>query len=150
MEEPDFEDVLDGVDFIDNNGCMIWGGNTNRRDKQGNRIGYGTITRTIDGKRKNFYVHRISAATHLGSIPDDMTVDHECRNTLCVNPEHLRVVTQRENNQVHHKTKCDEGHDLTLPNSTYKLIKGEDVTHRCKICWREYMNNRYRQKKVVD
>lgn len=38
-----------------------------------------------------FYEHMV------GEIPDGMVIDHLCRNTLCVNPEHLEPVTQSEN-----------------------------------------------------
>jgi len=30
-------------------------------------------------------------------IPDDMAIDHLCRNKRCVNPAHLEVVSHREN-----------------------------------------------------
>lgn len=33
----------------------------------------------------------------VGPIPDGMQLDHLCRNTKCVNPDHLEPVTQQEN-----------------------------------------------------
>jgi hypothetical protein len=33
----------------------------------------------------------------VGPIPSGMQIDHLCRNTLCVNPDHMEVVTNAEN-----------------------------------------------------
>lgn len=33
----------------------------------------------------------------VGPIPEGLTIDHLCRNTMCVNPDHLEPVTHREN-----------------------------------------------------
>ncbi len=41
--------------------------------------------------------HRYSYKMHTGKIPTGMQVDHLCMNKLCVNPKHLEVVTNREN-----------------------------------------------------
>lgn len=34
-----------------------------------------------------------------GPIPDGYQVDHRCHNTLCVNPAHLRLATNKENHE---------------------------------------------------
>jgi len=34
-----------------------------------------------------------------GEIPDDLVLDHLCKNIACVNPDHLEVVTQQVNVQ---------------------------------------------------
>lgn len=34
---------------------------------------------------------------HHGEIPPSLTVDHICRNKLCVNPSHLRLLTLADN-----------------------------------------------------
>ena len=43
--------------------------------------------------------HRVAYQLLVGPIPDGLHVDHLCRNTLCVNPDHLEPVTQAENNR---------------------------------------------------
>jgi HNH endonuclease len=40
-------------------------------------------------------VHRFAWELLNGPIPDGPTIDHLCRNTLCVKPAHLEVVTQQ-------------------------------------------------------
>ena len=41
--------------------------------------------------------HRYSWMRAHGPIPPGTQVDHLCRNTRCVNPDHLQIVTQCEN-----------------------------------------------------
>ena len=67
-------------------GCWAW-----RRAK--NSKGYGCFA--IDGRVQ--LVHRIAYAALVGLIPDGLTIDHLCHERTCVRPEHLEVVTLREN-----------------------------------------------------
>lgn len=47
--------------------------------------------------------HRVSWVLHNNAeIPDGYEIDHLCRNTICVNPEHLDVVTRQENMRRRH------------------------------------------------
>ncbi len=55
--------------------------------------GYGQIG--IRGKR--YLAHRVVWQREHGSIPEGLELDHLCRNTICVNPNHLEPVTHREN-----------------------------------------------------
>lgn len=41
--------------------------------------------------------HRVSFEIHNGPIPEGVVVDHICHNTLCVNPDHLRLGTTQWN-----------------------------------------------------
>jgi len=66
--------------------CWNWTGAT-RYD------GYG---RVYVGSAKH-YVHRIAWELTNGPIPDGKYLDHKCHNTSCVNPQHLRPVTAKEN-----------------------------------------------------
>jgi hypothetical protein len=68
----------------DENGCINWPGPFQSNGKYGRMCGHGA--------------HRIAWA--LGNNKDNpfgMEVDHLCRNTRCVNPDHLEVVTKAEN-----------------------------------------------------
>lgn len=44
-----------------------------------------------------FVAHRIAYTLTHGEIGNGYVTDHLCRNTLCVRPEHLRLVSQSEN-----------------------------------------------------
>lgn len=63
----------------------------------GTSIGYGAFW---DGQKMN-KCHRISYELLVGPIPKGMVIDHICHNKLCVNPEHLRVATIKQNNENH-------------------------------------------------
>jgi hypothetical protein len=70
------------------NGCVVWEGSRNR-------AGYGSIY--VYGKMTS--VHRYAWECANGPIPGGMHVDHLCWNTSCVNVEHLRLVTNAQNQQ---------------------------------------------------
>jgi hypothetical protein len=67
--------------------CWIW---TAHR----NPLGYGQFR--PKGKQ-TVRAHRFAYELLLGPIPEGMTLDHLCRNTRCVNPDHLEPVTAIEN-----------------------------------------------------
>ena len=66
--------------------CWNWSGGTNKG-------GYGLFSI----KHKMFLVHRISFKLFIGEIPEKMQVNHTCDNTLCINPKHLWLGTQKDN-----------------------------------------------------
>lgn len=73
---------------VDKSGsCWEWMAGTN--------AGYGSMSH--EGKPK--LAHRHSYELANGSIPEGMQIDHKCHNRLCVNPGHLRVVTNKQNTE---------------------------------------------------
>lgn len=70
----------------DNTGCWNW-------DASKNSEGYGTIW--IDGHTRP--AHRVAYEAFRGPVPDSLVLDHICHNKGCVNPDHLRAVTQQVN-----------------------------------------------------
>lgn len=71
---------------VDKSGeCWLWDG-----AKSG---GYGQLKNA----GKNVGAHRVAYEEAHGPIPAGMVVDHRCHVKLCVRPEHLRVVTQKQN-----------------------------------------------------
>lgn len=79
--------------IIDSTGCHVW-----TRAKQSKRT-YGVIALHYeDNKRKTFHAHRLSL--HLTGVidyHDKVHVLHNCHKPWCINPEHLRPGTNREN-----------------------------------------------------
>lgn len=57
--------------------------------------GYGAIW--SNGARAK--AHRVAYEIANGSIPPRMQIDHMCGNRRCVRPEHLQVVTNKENQE---------------------------------------------------
>ena len=107
--------------------------------------GYGQF----NVNNKLYYVHRISYQLSLGIIPNDLQLDHLCRNPSCVNPEHLEVVTNQENmNRGHgniNKTHCPQGHEYTEDNTYLHKRKNNRI---CRICQRS--NTKRWKKKECD
>ncbi len=87
--------------------------------------------------------HRVSYELIKGKIPDGLTLDHLCRNTKCVNPDHLEPVTAKVNvlrgngyyAQAKRHTHCPKGHELVGNNLDPASLK--QGIRRCLICRRE-------------
>lgn len=106
--------------------------------------GYGRFF--VGGSSK--LAHRISYAELVGPIAADLQIDHLCRNHKCINPDHLEVVTSRENTlrgnapagRQSRMTHCKNGHPLSGEN-----IYTSTGRRRCKICVKIYSDARYRK-----
>lgn len=74
------------VDKDSGTSCWFWKGTKNPE-------GYGKIL--YNGKL--VYAHRYSYQMVFGDIPTNKVIDHICYNRSCVNPEHLSVVSCKDN-----------------------------------------------------
>lgn len=119
-----------------NSGCWLWDGGTD------GGAGYGKMS----FRGRDTGAHRASYELFCAPIPDGMQIDHLCRMPPCVNPAHLRVVTQAENlasadkaglalggaaNGIRNraKTQCPHGHSYADA-----IITGRGF-RRCRTCW---------------
>lgn len=97
--------------------------------------GYGQVGWTEDGRSRGALVHRVAWEAVNGPIPEELTIDHECRVKRCFNPAHLRLLTNeanaRDNGQAR-RTRCPEGHEYDEAN-TYVDPGGH---RRCRACAR--------------
>ncbi len=71
--------------------CWLW------PENQLNSSGYGQLTIFRKGRRSRLLAHRLSYQIHKGKIPPGLQVMHTCDVKRCVNPHHLKVGTQLEN-----------------------------------------------------
>ena len=112
--------------------CWLWTGAKTPR-------GYGTFRAGTNAcSNVRFWrAHRFSYLNFVGPIATGLVLDHLCKNTSCVRPDHLECVTQRENllrgdtiiaRYLSRKT-CLRGHPFDGTNTG--IVNG----HRyCKTC----------------
>lgn len=122
-------------------GCWVWTAGKNA-------YGYGAIRRS--GKTR--MAHRVAYEMKHGSIPNNLPLDHLCRNRACVRPSHLEPVSLGENllrgNTITARNKarthCPQGHPYSKDNTYIRRLycrcqhgrRGNGVGRWCKICAR--------------
>ena len=122
------ERFMSKVEPVTESGCWLWTGSENN-------YGYG-----------KFYIHNGSVGAHrfayehfIGPIPTGLVPDHLCRVRCCVNPSHLRPLTNKDNVLLGvgpaainaRKTHCVRGHSLDL--SIVYVRPGKYVRY-CRQC----------------
>lgn len=87
--------------------CWLWTGSVQS-------AGYGQLG--VNGR--SVRAHRFAYEQVNGPIPHGLVIDHLCHTRLCVNPDHMEVVTRGENvrrgwskNRAL-RTHCAKGHEL--------------------------------------
>ena len=88
-----------------------------------------------------FMAHRVAwVIANRREVPTGLVIDHLCRNTHCVNPNHLEPVTERENllrgetfnARQSAQTHCKRGHELSGDN-LYAGALARGIRH-CRAC----------------
>ena len=84
--QPHVERFLGFVEKTSEESCWF-------RMTRGRESGYTTIS--FNGRRVS--AHRFSYAAFKGDVGGDQEIDHLCRDRACVNPNHLELVSRKEN-----------------------------------------------------
>lgn len=93
--------------------CWLWTAGVNSN-------GYGRFqyyNRTQrPGKGRDLYAHRVAWMLTHGAVPDGFNLLHSCDTPRCVNPDHLRIGTQKDNGMdaVHRNRTCRVGRPIHL------------------------------------
>ena len=127
--------LLDKIEPVPECGCWLWTGATKGEDEYG-KVYIGN---------KSYPAHRLLYEILKGEVPKGLVLDHLCRVRICVNPEHLEVVTSRENTmrgnapgiQIQRVGICKNGHERTGDNM--RTYRGRSF---CRSCERERSTRR--------
>lgn len=109
---------MDRFEVDENSGCWNWTGQTS-----GVRMRYGYL-RDPKGSGCMAMAHRVIYEMARGPIPDGLFLDHLCRNSLCVNPDHLEPVTNAQNLRRGNSTKLnwDDVRAIRRSSDSYALL----------------------------
>ncbi|HEY0889331.1 MAG TPA: HNH endonuclease signature motif containing protein [Nocardioides sp.] len=119
-------------------GCVVWLGPLTN-------AGYGRMTWLDDTGTIQRGAHRVAYTVLVDAIPTGKVIDHTCRVRHCIRPQHLDVVTHRENvlrspiapaalNLA--KTHCPRNHPYT-PENTYRQRDGGRLCRTCQLTRRD-------------
>lgn len=112
--------------------------------------GYGRVRHN----GRSCWAHRVIYEMFRGPIPLGLELDHLCRNTRCVNPDHLEPVTRlinarRASNGRALKMHCKHGHPYNESNTEIVLDAGGKFRQRiCKTCKRSW--NRANKLRILE
>lgn len=118
--------------------CWLWTGA--KRD-----YGYGNFSILENGKFRCVRAYRVAWELTGHELPvKPYVLDHICKNPPCVNPDHLRVVTQHFNTTVNsdaphginsRRVDCINGHPLSGANlAMYPTKNRTKVSRSCLTC----------------
>ena len=104
--------------------CIIWLGGYLGPN------GYGRVYHGSSGKEE--YAHRFFYSQDKGEIPKGYIIHHKCENRICVNTDHMELMTLQDHAKLSRTSKhtCIHGHLLTPEN----LRNRRDGFRECLTC----------------
>ena|SRR3990172_4780002 len=124
------------------NTCWLW-------KAYKNKYGYGCLSYL----GKNTGAHVVAYILFRGHIPEGLQIDHLCRVKHCVNPEHLEVVTLKENinRGIRHKKSkvfCNQGHYLSDSDVYHVRKQNNKIKRYCKLCVKSCKQKKLNKSKI--
>lgn len=136
------------VDVGAHDECWLWQGAVGSH-------GYGNFF----AEGEYVLAHRFIYEAVVGPIPAGLTIDHRCDTPLCENPNHLRPLTNGDNNargnslsaRRKRQTRCLKGHPFNAHNTIIRpngartcreCRRASDRGRRDAAWWREYRRRR--------
>ncbi len=120
----------DKVDKKGPGGCWLW--------KRCVGDGYGQAFHT----GTMWLAHRLAYYLTHGTLPEKpLQFDHTCRVRHCVNPDHLDIVTNKENHlrgERANRTHCPQAHKYTKANTRICTRRGGHEYRKCRQCGRDH------------
>lgn len=109
-------------------GCWEWTGGKTKN-------GYGQINVRVGDRRTTTGAHRAAYEIKNGDIPEGIEVDHLCHNRGCVNPDHLRLVTRKQNleNLGGLSSRNTSGYRGVTYVKTYRKWRGSVMHNRAAV-----------------
>lgn len=108
--------------------CLVWTGTKGVN-------GYGRMTY----ERRNVMPHRMAWEDAHGPIPDGLQIDHICMNRLCIRVDHLRLATNKQNNE--HRAGALSNNKLGIRGVSLDPRYGKykaQVRHNGRTIWLGY------------
>lgn len=136
------------------NQCIEWVG---ARDQDG----YGRFIIKVGGKTRQTGAHRAAWLARSPISDPELVIDHLCRNRLCVNLDHLELVTNAENIRRGEAGKNATGAPRLGPHGQhacgkhgrvdgYEKTRANGYSHWvCRECHRAYKKRYYAAKKEL-
>ncbi len=123
--------------------CWIWTGIIDHK-------GYGQFAAN---HKKHLAAHRWAYEALVGPIKEGLVVDHLCRNRACCNPDHMELVTTKENvlrgegitAQNARRVACCCGHEYSVCHR-----KNGRSYRFCKRCKNEHQREKRREKRIEE
>ena len=103
---------MDEKTVVAESGCRAW---TGGKDKDG--YGHAWAAGAI------MLVHRIAFFRETGVDPEESFVDHACFNPTCLNPAHLRLVTNKQN--MENRSGMSKANTSGFRGATWSKARGK-------------------------